>query len=102
MLTSLEEWLRNEDFASTSIDRTYRRPKPGTMGDPLTILTVVLGSKAVVELIRSIQIWVKTRPTNKFRLRLKTNQGELDLEVSSTTSEESVLREAIATLAPKD
>ena len=72
-LSSLQEWIRREQIIGL---KQVERPVPvgesrsGEMGiDPVTVLSVVLGSRAVTELVKSIHVWIQaTRPKVKIKM----------------------------------
>lgn len=81
-LFSLEDWIRQERIPELTVQAISSPPESGHMGEPLTILSVVLASAAVVELVKSIHIWITaTRPKVKVKLQIdefKTIEIEAD------------------------
>lgn len=76
---SLQDWILNEQIGGLRVKRKTGSPKDSEMGlDPLTILTIVLGSKAVVELVKSIHVWIQTRNP---KLKVIFRRGDKELEV---------------------
>ena len=57
-------------------------PRPGEMGvDPITVLSVVLGSAAAVQLVKTLHVWVKTsRPSLKIKFKTGTSEVEIDAQ----------------------
>jgi hypothetical protein len=90
--SSLDTWLQRENFTNR-ISPITAAPRPDQMGlDPVTILAIVLGSEAVVQLVKSIHVWITaTRP--KVDVKLKSPSGKT-LEISATNlpSQEMLLR----------
>lgn len=62
----LTEWLRLERISGvTDISQREKPPAPGEQGPTLlSIIGLVLGAKATVELVRSIHRWIETRKRN--------------------------------------
>ena len=61
-VSSLQDWLRKERIAGAKIETKYGAPRPGEMGlEPSTILSVILGAQAMVELVKSIHVWIQAR-----------------------------------------
>ena len=59
---SLQDWIRNERIAGLRAERKSGSPKEGELGlEPLTILSVVLAAPAVIQLTKSIHVWLRTR-----------------------------------------
>ena len=73
---SLQDWIKKEKIAELKVQKKIIPPKQEHMGaDPITILSVVLASTAVVELVKSIHTWIKsTRPKVKIKLQLAESQ----------------------------
>lgn len=70
-LSSLQEWIRREQIIGLKrVERPVGESKPEEMGiDPVTVLSVVLGSRAVTELVKSIHVWIQaTRPKVKMKM----------------------------------
>jgi hypothetical protein len=95
-LLSLRNWVQEERISGvTEVRPVQGVPNPENMGiDPITILSVVLASTAVVELVKSIHVWIQsTRPRVKIKLQLAENQFlEIDAE---NLPEASVLVEEV-------
>ena len=82
-LFSLEDWIKQEQISDLKIQTKSGVPQPGNMGvDPISILSVVLASKAVVELVKCIHAWIQaTRPKVKVKLQLSEFKTvEIDAE----------------------
>lgn len=79
---SLQDWIKNEQIEEMSVKRKSGIPQKGDMGaDPLTILSVVLAAPAVVELVKSIHVWIQSRkPKCKIKISGSGNVVELDSE----------------------
>lgn len=83
-LLSLRNWVQEERISGiTEVRPVQGVSNPENMGiDPITILSVVLASTAVVELVKSIHVWIQsTRPRVKIKLQLAEHQFlEIDAE----------------------
>ena len=61
-VVALEDWLRRAHLQDVSMRRERQSIRPGDMGaELLPIITAVLSSAAVVELIKVIHDWVTSR-----------------------------------------
>jgi len=88
---ALQDWIRREDIDGLQIQRRIVPGPEGTMGDAGSILEIVLGSAAVVQLVRSIHIWLKTRRRN-IKIHLKTKDTDLKIEVDSLDDEQAIVQ----------
>lgn len=64
-LLSLQDWIQQEHILGLKqVEPETGKAELGKMGlDPITVLSVVLASKAVIELVKAIHIWIQaTRP----------------------------------------
>jgi hypothetical protein len=62
---SLKDWIQQEQISGLKqVSTDDGQTESGKMGiDPITVLSVVLASKAVVELVKAIHVWIQsTRP----------------------------------------
>jgi len=71
VFADLNEWLSNTKGLKTALKPEERAPEH--MGDLATILEVVLGSAAAVQLAQAVHAWIKDR---KPRLTLHIKQKE--------------------------
>jgi hypothetical protein len=77
----LREWLRKARFRDVeSITQQEQPPKPGEQGPTLlAILTVILGSRALAELVRSIHRYIEARrPKTKIKIKSGSKTIEID------------------------
>ncbi|MDV3351094.1 hypothetical protein QGP82_20475 [Leptothoe sp. LEGE 181152] len=75
-LASLQDWIQQEQIAGLKqLKPELGDAEPGKMGiDPITVLSVVLASKAVVELVKAIHVWIQsTRP--KVTMKVQIAEG---------------------------
>jgi Effector Associated Constant Component 1 len=88
---SLKDWIHQEQISGLKqVSTDDGQTEPGKMGiDPITVLSVVLASKAVVELVKAIHVWIQaTRP--KVKIKVQFSEGmfvEIDAENLSETDE---------------
>jgi hypothetical protein len=77
---SLQDWLRRERIAGMRVAPVAEPPGPEHMGaDMVAALSVVLGSAAVVELVRSLHVWLRSRvPTVGVTIRMEGTEIVLD------------------------
>lgn len=105
-LNALAEWLNSEDELRGRVAPVRSAPEPGTMGVPVELLTVALGSGgAGAVLLRSICTWL-TRRGPEVSISLKDGRGR-EFTFSSTAAKQDsseLLREASAVFAalPRD
>ena len=83
-LLSLEDWIREEHISGVKkVEPEAGKAEPGKMGlDPITVLSVILASSAMLELVKSIHVWIRsTRPKVKVKVQLQENRFiEIDAE----------------------
>jgi hypothetical protein len=91
--SNLQDWIRREDIDGLAIQRRLLPGPEGTMGDAGSTLEIVLGSAAVVQLVRSIHVWLKTRRRN-VKIHLKTNDTDLRIEIDSPDDEQAIVKKA--------
>lgn len=79
-LRSLQDWLRRERIPGMRVTPVAEPPGPEHMGaDMVAALSVVLGSAAVVELVRSLHVWLRSRvPTVGVTIRTEGTEIVLD------------------------
>jgi hypothetical protein len=100
---ALQDWVRRERIEGLRIEPRRRPPVEGQMGvDPTTILSVVLGSAAAVEMARelakSLHIWLETRrPRLKIRVRL--NGSEVEIDGQNLPEQQVVIDKVLALIA---
>lgn len=92
-LLAIQDWLRRSDIEGLRVEREKSRPAEGEMGDVSTILSVVLGSAAVVELVRTIRAWVGTRRRN-VKIKLDVRGTKVEIEAENLSDDEAVNRTA--------
>ena len=63
--------------------------------DPLTVLSVVLGAKAVVELVKSLHVWITTRKP-KVKIKLKYGQFDLEIDAENLPDQQALTEQALA------
>jgi len=90
---ALQDWIRREDIEGAAIQRRILPGEKGTMGDAGSILEIVLGSAAVVQLVRSIHLWLKTR-RRRIKIHLKAKDTDLTIEVDSLDDEQAIVKKA--------
>lgn len=84
MFSSLSDWIQKERIEKL----TLKKPKITTEEDKMggtaeTILSIILSSAAIVQLIKSIQIWIKARrPKVNIKIKLKENSKEGDITLN--------------------
>lgn len=76
-LLSLQDWIQEENiFGIQKMKPETGEAQPGKMGiDPITVLSVVLASKAVIELVKAIHVWIQsTRPKVTIKIQVSENK----------------------------
>ena len=93
---ALQDWLRREQVVGLRVERMIAPPVEGEMGiDPLTALSIVLGSQAVVELMKSVHVWIKTRRP-KLTIKLKTVHEELEIDAENLPELQALIEKVLA------
>ena len=92
-LRSLEGWLRDSEIDGLAVERQKARPGEEEMGDWVAILSVVLGSSAVVELVRTLGPWLKSRRRN-LSLEIVVDGKVVKLQAENLASDEAVIQTA--------
>lgn len=91
IMFSLQDWILQEKISGLKqVVPVHGQTEPGKMGiDPITVLSVVLASKAIVELVKAIHIWIQaTRPKIKIKVQLAEEMFvEIDAENLSETDD---------------
>lgn len=85
----LERWItKNESLGPIQID-SMNKAVPNALG-VVEILGVILASKAVIELVKCITVWIKA---NRIKATIKVNiRGtEIDLELDNLKDEITIL-----------
>lgn len=95
---ALRDWLQKEQISGLLVERKSAPPKESHMGiEPLSILSIILGSAAIVELVRSIHVWIEVRKP-KLRLKLRRGQSEVEIEVENLASQKELIESVLAKL----
>jgi hypothetical protein len=95
-LKSLEDWLLDEpELASCTVSRPAAGPEPGQMGAISDVLVVALGSGGMgAALAGSLSVWLRSR-VSQMTIRIRTDQGEVEMSATSTRDPGSLIREII-------
>jgi hypothetical protein len=98
---ALQDWLRQERIAGLKIEPKRGTPKPGEMGAELmTILSIVLAAPAIVQLVRSIHVWIQTRKP-KVSLKVKTGATEVTINAENIDNQEAFVENVLSSLKLK-
>jgi hypothetical protein len=91
-----QEWLRRSEIAGLQVRRPSERPADGRMGavDPAAILAVVLGSQAVIELVKSLHVWITTRKQNVV-ITIRDGERALTIDAANLRDQQSTVAEAL-------
>ncbi len=78
----LQDWVRREQISGLRLERKSGIPDKEHMGvDPLTVLSIVLGSAAVVELVKTLHVWLRERrPRLQAKFRVDDREVTIDAE----------------------
>ena len=96
VLFSMQDWLKNEKIPELKATRKSNKPAKGHMGiDPATILSIVLGSAAIVKLVESIHVWLKTRRPN-INVKIKTPNGNIEIDAQNLPEIDTLIDKATA------
>lgn len=94
---SLQDWIKQENIPDLE-ELTVKTspPKEEEMGvEPVSILAVVLGAEAVVQLVRSIHVWIKTsRP--KVKMKIIVNSKTIEIEAENLPDTQSFVDRVLA------
>ena len=94
----LQAWLRREAVAGLRVQPKPGVPTPGHMGiDPLVVLSIVLGSEAVIQLVKSIHVWIQTRKP-KVSMTVKTAAGEVHIDVENVGDQAAFVQKVMSDL----
>ena len=97
-LLAFQDWIKREQVEGLQARRKSGKPEKDEMGfDSGTILSVVLGSAAVVELVRSLHVWMKMRKP-KVRMKLKTKDKEVEVDAENLPDEKAFIDFVLRTL----
>ena len=92
---ALQDWIRRERVKGLQVERAASPAKEGQMGvDPVTILSVVLGAKAVVELVKSIHVWIEARKP-KLKLKLDIGGSVLEIDAANLPDQQVLVEQAL-------
>ncbi|WP_017301504.1 effector-associated constant component EACC1 [Nodosilinea nodulosa] len=75
-LLSLQDWIQQEHISGLKqVEPETGEAETGKMGiDPITVLSVVLASQAVIELVKAIHVWIQaTRPKVTMKVQVAEN-----------------------------
>jgi hypothetical protein len=80
----LREWLHNARIREVErVTQEEAAPAPGEQGPTLlAVLTIVLGSRAVVELVRSIHRYIEAR-TPKITIKITTGKKSIKIDYTN-------------------
>jgi len=96
----LQAWLRREEVPGLRVQPKPGSPTPEHMGiDPVTVLSVVLGSQAVIQLVKSLHVWLQTRKP-KATVTLKTATGEVQIDVENLKDQDAFVNRVVSVLHP--
>lgn len=85
----LYRWLNMEE--GIRVKRERGAPEEGSMGiDPLSILTVVLGSAAAVKLAESLHVWIENRRP-KIKIRIVNGDRSIEIETNNVESQQELI-----------
>jgi hypothetical protein len=93
--SELRAWLHDARMPSVDqIEQQEEPPKPGEQGPTLlAILTVVRGSKAMVELVRSIHRYIEARRP-KTKIKITSGKKTFEIDCTNPPSIEELVKEA--------
>lgn len=98
VLDSLHDWLENEELDDVTVEFAHGKPVAGKMGvDPIAALTVVLGSKAAVDLFRSVRAWIKERKP-KLVMKVKTRAGTVEIDAENVPHLDNAIEQTLRLL----
>ncbi len=98
-LYSLQDWLKQEKIKGLRIETKSSPPKTGQMGaDFIPILTAFLTSAAVVELVKSIHVWIQaTRPKIKIKIQIPVDKT-IEVDASNLPDTQALVDQVMAML----
>lgn len=93
---AVQDWIRREQIEGLRVERKSAPAVEGQMGiDPLTALSVVLGSAAVVELVKSLHVWIRARRP-KLKIKLKVGDADLEIDAQNLQDQRVLIEKALA------
>ena len=97
---ALQDWVRRERIAGLRVQRKRQPHREGEMGvDPGTMLSIVLGSGAVIELVKCIHTWLQERKP-KCKIRLKTADYELEIDAENLPDQQTLVQRVVTLTNP--
>lgn len=101
MVSSLENWLRREEIRGLTTTVAAKPASPGEMGLDPVILSVILGSQAVLALVQSIHVWIKaSRP--EATVTISNGTREVRVSARNVPNTETLLRDLLADTTLRD
>jgi hypothetical protein len=96
----LQAWLRREAVTGLRVQPKPGTPTPGHMGvDPVTVLSVVLASEAIIQLVKSLHVWLQTRKP-KATVTVKTVAGEVRIDVENLRDQDAFVQRVLSVVHP--
>ena len=93
---SLQNWIKQEkidDLEELTVKTSP--PKEEEMGvEPVSILAVVLGSAAVVQLVKSIHVWIKSSKP-KVKMKIIVNSKTIEIEAENLRDTQSLVEQVL-------
>ena len=87
----LKKWLTSQEFLDNYQIETRNESSNETLG-VLELIEIVLASKAIVELVKCINTWIKANRINsKFKIKLKDSEFEMSFE--NLKNEDKIIKE---------
>lgn len=98
-LYSLQDWLKKEEITGLRVEIKSSPPKAEQMGvELITILSVVLASAAVVELVKSIHVWIQsTRPKVKVKIQVSESKA-IEIDAENLPDSEALINKVLSIL----
>lgn len=95
-ILGLQDWIRRERIEGLRVERKTGSPAEDQMGlDPGTILSIVLGSAAVTELVRSLHVWIQARRP-RVKIRFKVGDAEIELDTENLPDQQATIDQVLA------
>lgn len=87
----LKNWLSSQDFLKDNDIILTNKSDEKTLG-VIELIGIILASKAVVELVKCINTWIKANRINA-TFKLKVKEKEFEMSFENLKKEQTILKE---------
>ena len=101
-LDDLERWLRRSDLDEVEVQRSVADLDPDDLGGGLGLLAVVLAGPATIALVKSIHVWLTTRPAKTTVVVTEPSGRQVSVTTESLEGSPEAAAEIAARLTAED